>query len=228
MRTHHAVLFSATVLTLAFSVTSQAQVSAKSGSDPRTASTGKAAAGSTGTAGIEDNVKALQASIKEATDRLQKAGASTTEKIKELDSLTETVNASLKEVSPGGGLHTEIQKTIQSTKAKVKEFHDLVIAPDTDGEERDQYKKLENKFAEQADKLFRASMALEDQRVDLEKTLRKVEGKKKLIAHLMAAQDVDAANEKLLEVVKNMSSLNQSFGSLLENIVSKSIPEKTQ
>jgi chromosome segregation ATPase len=228
MRTPHAILFSATLLIFAVSTTTQAQISATSGNDPRTASSGKAASGGTGTAGIEDNVKALQASIKEATDRLQKAGASTTEKVKELDALTQTVSASLKEVSAGGGLHTEIQKTIQSTKAKVKEFHDLVIAPDTDAEERDQYKKLENRFTEQADKLYRASMALEDQRVDLEKTLRRVEGKKKLIAHLLAAQDVDAANEKLLEVVKNMSSLNQSFGSLLENIVSKGIPEKTQ
>jgi chromosome segregation ATPase len=214
----------AAILTLCSNVT-HAQVSGKAKSD---SSSGEAAAGAPTTSGIEQNVKALQDSIKKATDRLQSAGKSSSEKVKELENVANTVQTALKEVSPNGGLYSELKRNIDATEAKMKVYHEKAIAPNLSSETQLKYRGLENRLAKLKDDLYKGMIALDAQRIDLEKTLQDVKENKELVADLLAANDLEEANKAVLEVVGNMGNLNKSFDGLLKNITKASVPEKTQ
>jgi hypothetical protein len=210
-------------------VTLNSQITLKGPGDGGTKGAGAASApGASTTAVVEDKVKLLQESVKKATDRLQAAGKSGAEKIKQLENLAESVKSALQEVSPNGGLYTELKKSIDSTDARAKSYHDKSIDPKLSAETQLRYRTLENRFSGVKDKLYKGMMALDAQRVDLEKKLQAVVENKELVADLLAANDLEEANRAVLDVVKNMGSVNESFGDLLNSITSGSIPEKTE
>ena len=45
---------------------------------------------------------------------------------------------------------------------------------------------------------------------------------------MLAANDLEEANKAVLDVVKNMGAVNQSFDGLLKNITSAGVAEKAQ
>ncbi len=205
-----------------------AQVSLKAGGSVKVEAAPESAPGAASTAGMEDRVKALQDSIKTATDRLQNAGKSNQERIKQLEGLAQTVQSALKEVSPNGSLHSELQKRISETEAKVKAYHDKSIDPSISVATQAKYRILENKLSTNRERLYKSSMAMDAQRMDLEKKLNDVSENKDLIADMVAANDLEEANKAILDVVKNMAAVNQTFDGLLKDITSAGVAEKAQ
>ncbi len=212
-----------------------AQVSLKAGGSVKVEAAPGSAPGAPGsapgastTSGLEENIKGLQDSIKKATDRLQNAGKASQEKIKQLDGLAQTVQSALKEVSPNGGLYSELQKSISATEARAKAYHDKSIDPNISAETQLKYRNLENRLSGAKEGLYKSMMALDAQRIDLEKRLRDVNENKELVADMLAANDLEEANKAVLDVVKNMGAVNQSFDGLLKNITSAGVAEKAQ
>jgi hypothetical protein len=205
-----------------------AQVSLKAGGTAKVEVGGSQAAAGSSTAGLEENVRGLQESIRKATDRLQNAGKSSQEKIKQLEGLSQTVQNALKEVSPNGGLYSELQKSIAATEARARAYHDKSIDPNISAETQLKYRNLENRLSGAKEGLYKSMMALDAQRIDLEKRLRDVNENKELVADMLAANDLEEANKAVLEVVKNMGAVNQSFDGLLKNITSGGVAEKAQ
>lgn len=223
-------LFIPLTLTLAAVVgpSAHAQVSLKAGGTAKVEVGGSQAPAGSSTAGLEENVRGLQESIKKATDRLQNAGKSSQEKIKQLEGLSQTVQNALKEVSPNGGLYSELQKSITATEARAKAYHDKSIDPNISAETQLKYRNLENRLSGAKEGLYKSMMALDAQRIDLEKRLRDVNENKELVADMLAANDLEEANKAVLDVVKNMGAVNQSFDGLLKNITSGGVAEKAQ
>jgi len=217
-----------TLLMVALSANSEAQLSIKAGNVTAEANVSTSQPGNTTSKDMEDRVKALQDSIVKATDRLQNAGKSSAEKTKQLDALAESVQSALKEVSPNGGLYSELKKTIDSTEAKSKAWHDKSIDPNVSAQMQLKYRGLENKFSAAKDMLYKGMIALDAQRVDLEKRLKDVKENRDFVVEMMAAGDLEDATKAVLDVVSNMSSVNKSFDNLLQNISGAGISEKTQ
>jgi chromosome segregation ATPase len=219
-------------LALSFAAISQtpahAQVSLKAGGSVKVETASGSAPGASTTSGLQDNIKGLQDSIKKATDRLQNAGKSSEEKMKELDGLAQTVEVALKEVSANGGLYSELQKSISATEARAKAYHDKSIDPNISAETQLKYRNLENRLSGAREKLYKSQMAMDAQRTDLEKKLRDVKENRNLVSDMLAANDLEEANKAVLDVVKNMAAVNESFDGLLKNMVSVGVAEKAQ
>ncbi len=203
------------------------QVGGKGSGASKQESAGEAATG-TKTEDIQNSIKKLQDSIKRATDRLESAGKSSTEQTKALDEMVQTVDSSLKEVSPGGGLYGSLEKRISETETQAKAYHEKSISPTLSLKTQTRYRALEAEITGLSKNLYQAKMGLIAQKTDLEKTLQEVKENRDLVVDLLRANDLKEANNTVLDVIKSMSILNQSFSALLDNVAPVAPAEKTQ
>ena len=180
------------------------------------------------TAGLQKNIKALQDNIRQATDRLRDVGKSTSERIKELDTLTESVKVALKEVSANGGLYSELDKAIKDTEARSKAYHDKSVDSKFSAKMQKTYAEMKEELSKERDKLYRSQMAMDRQRSELEKQLQNVIEHKELVIDLLSLKNIRSANKAVMDVVNSMGEVSASFDGLLKDIVKAGIDEKTQ
>jgi len=202
---------------VALSANSEAQLSIKAGNVKVEASSSASQTGATDSA-MADKIKSLQDSIQKATDRLKNAGKSGTEQVSELEKMSQNVQEALKEVSKGGSLHSELEKRISETDAKAKLFHDKSTDSNTSGETQARYNLLEQKANAMKDKLYQSSIALQNERVALEKTLKMVNENKQIVADMIGLKELEAANDAINEVIGSMKSVDKGFNELLGKI----------
>jgi chromosome segregation ATPase len=225
-RIGNVLLVSVSMLGL-FPETAPAQLAAKGSGAAKPEATGGAVTG-TKTDDIQNSIKKLQDSIKRATDRLEGAGKSSTEQTKALDDIMQTVEASLKEVSAGGGLYGSLERRISETEAQAKAYHEKSISPTLSLKAQTRYRALEAEIVGLSKSLYQAKMGLIAQKTDLEKTLQEVKENRELVVDLLRVNDLKEANNTVLDVIKSMSALNQSFSALLDNVTTVAPAEKTQ
>ena len=218
-----------TLFMVALSANSEAQLSIKAGNVKVDASTSGSPANQSGASdsAMTDKIKLMQDNIQKATDRLKSAGKSGAEQVSELVKMSQTVQEALKEVSEGGSLHEELQKSIAATQAKAKMFHDKSTDPNLSAQMQSTYNMLEQKANTARDKLYQTSIALQNERSTLEKTLKSVNENKELVADLISLKELEAANEAIIAVIGNMKNVNQGFTELLGKIPT-GMSEKTQ
>jgi len=214
------------LLMVALSANSEAQLSIKAGNVKVEASS-SASQPSPTDSGMADKIKLMQDSIQKATDRLKNAGKSGTEQINELEKMSQSVQEAVKEVSEGGSLHNELMKRISDTGAKAKAFHEKSTDPNTSASMQATYNKLEKVANDQKDKLYQTSIALQNEKSALEKTLKTVNENKTLVSDLISLKELEAANEAVMEVIGSMKSVNNGFEELLGKIPT-GIKEKGQ
>jgi hypothetical protein len=169
----------------------------------------------------KNRYRSLQADIARATELVNKAGTPDSERMKQLDVLAESLQSALKEVSPNGGLYSELKKTIDFTEAKSKAWHEKSLDPSVSAQMQLKYWGLENKFLAAKEMLHKGMKALDAQRVDLEKRLKDVKEDRDFVVEMMAAGDFK-------EATTTLDNVSKTFDKHFQNISGSGISEKTK
>lgn len=160
---------------------------------------------------LENRVKAMQAAINDAAQKLEIANRPPDERIKELEELIGVAQDALNNLSEGGDLFEALATAIKTTEDKKKEWNDKANDPKISAKVRVNYDRLKVRFEKLAEELFDKQILINQQRDELGKHIKEWGDQKMYIADLILADDLAMANEALLDVLNSVKDVNESF-----------------
>lgn len=176
---------------------------------------------------VEARVKTMQDAIKAAVTQFQRANGPTSEKMARLDKVLAVIDASLAEISENGPLYQEIGKAMKTSEALQAKYKDKATDPKIDAKIREKYQGLTNKLGTTINGLYERRMVLGDTRTDLEKRRGGLNQERDFIADLITADEMDIANQALLDVIDSVKGVVTSIDQFAENITATPAPEAT-
>ncbi len=112
-----------------------------------------------------------------------------------------------------------MKKSIDSTDARAKAYHDKSIDPKLSAETQLRYRTLENRLTTVKDKLYKGMMALDIRRIDLEKRLLTAVENMEFFADSIASGDTEYFLEDLtrrnLDAMKSLNAASQKLTDFL-------------
>ena len=136
--------------------------------------------------------------------------------------MARALSAYLKEVSPNGGLYSDLQKSITATEARMRAYHDKSIDSNISAETQQKYRKLEERLLGAEDGLYRSKKFLDAKRADLQRRLYDVNENRSLVADMLAVDDVVKSCDAIVHASKNFVVVLQLIDSKLDQIIQRS------
>lgn len=176
---------------------------------------------------VEARVKTMQDSIKAALSQFQRANGLPSEKIARLDKVLAVIDASLSEIGDNGPLYKEIGKALEISETLQTKYKDKSTDPKIEAKLREKYQKLADKSADNINALVERRMVLGKTRGDLEKRRVGLNQERDFIVDLITADEIDAANQALIEVIDSVKAVVVSIDKFAENITAAPEAEST-
>jgi hypothetical protein len=170
----------------------------------------------------DSTIESLEAGLRKAADLFPRESESQQAKLKYFDEMAQALSAYLKEVSPNGGLYSELQKSITATEARMRAYHDNSIDSNISAETQQKYRKLEERLLGCTDGLYRSKRFLDAKRADLQRRLHDVNENRALVADMSAVEEVVKSCDAISHVSKNFVLVLQSIDSKLDEIIQRS------
>jgi hypothetical protein len=174
---------------------------------------------------VEERTKAMQESIKKAVAQFQKANGSTNEKLARLDSVLNAIDNGLSELGENGPLYQDIAKAIKTSEDQKKKYVDKANDPKIEAKLREQYQKLADKISKNVNGLYENKIILSKQRTELEQRKTSLTQQKDFVVDLMTADDIEAANDALIQVIQSVQGVVKSIDDFAENMSSNAPAE---
>ena len=171
---------------------------------------------------LEQRIGLLEAGLRKAADLFPRESESQQAKLKYFDEMAQALSAYLKEVSPNGGLYSDLQKSITATEARMRAYHDKSIDSNISAETQQKYRKLEERLLGAEDGLYRSKKFLDAKRADLQRRLDDVNENRELVADMLAVDDVVKSCDAIAHVSKNFVVVLQLIDSKLDQIIQRS------
>ncbi len=160
---------------------------------------------------LETRVKAMQAAINDATQKLEIANRPPDERVKELEELIGVAQNALDNLSEGGELFDALATAIKTTEDRKKEWKDKANDPSISAKVRGNYDRLAVRFENLVEELYDKQILINRQRDELGDHIKEWGDQKMFISDLILADDLTMANEALLDVLNSVKSVNESF-----------------
>jgi hypothetical protein len=171
---------------------------------------------------LEQRIALLEANVGKAADLFPRESESQQAKLKYFDEMAQALSAYLKEVSPNGGLYSELQKSITATEARMRAYHDKSIDSNISAETQQKYRKLEERLLGAKDGLYRSKKILDAKRADLQRRLQDVNENRTLVADIFAIDDVVKSYDAISHASKNCMVVLQLIDSKPDQIIQRS------
>lgn len=171
---------------------------------------------------FEQRIGFFEAGLRKAADLFPRESESQQAKLKYFDEMARALSAYLKEVSPNGGLYSELQKSITAAEARIRAYRDKSIDSNTSASTQQKYRKLEERLLGAKDGLDRTKRCLDAKRADLQRRLDDVNENRELVADMLAVDDVAKSCDAIAHVSKNFVVVLQLIDSKLDQIIQRS------
>ena len=166
-------------------------------------------------------IESLEAGLRKAADLFPRESESKQAKLKYFDEMALALSAYLKEVSPNGGLYSDLQKSITATEERIRAYHDKSIDSNISASTQQKYRKLEERLLGAKDGLDRTKRFLDAKRADLQRRLHDVNENRALVADMSAVEEVVKSCDAISHVSKNFVLVLQLIDSKLDQIIQR-------
>jgi uncharacterized phage infection (PIP) family protein YhgE len=164
--------------------------------------------------GIMVKIQDLQSKTALAKKSLEIAIRPAKEREKDLDESIAIITAVLAEVSDGGEVYQKLQQAITASEGKLKEYKAKMSDPDASVKNQEAYMNLVNKFKTATDGLIKQRMAVTRERENVTAALKDAKDNRILFLDLVQADDLEAANAAVKEMVKSMVQVSESLSGI--------------